>query len=186
MTIRKKASYLADYEIVRNERGKKELVYRGDIYQCHVSDGEWKQYRRLILASSFLYVFLWCLASLADPSSLRAAGTIYVIIPYVGLCFPGLIGLFRAFRLQQLSQRMERMDYEQCFVSLNLCTAFLAGLGPLAAVAQLVHMVVHHAFRLGEWLAMLCFLLIGAAAFASYRMQKRYPCKNTGKVSPST
>ena len=186
MTIKKKAGYLSDYEIVRGSTGKKRLVYHGDFYLCPVSDSQWLRYRRLMLSASFLYVFLWCAASLADPSSLRGSGTIYVILPYAALCFPGLIGLGRTVRLQRLSQQLERMDYDQCVVSLQFCTVLMIVLGFLAAGAQFVHIAIHSAFSPGEWVAAFCFLAIGAAACAAYRMQRKYPCENIGKGPGAT
>ena len=183
MTIKKKADYLDDYDMIRTPEGKKKLSYRGDIYQCPVSDSEWKRYRRLILAISFAYVLFWSLATLSDPSSLRGSGARYVIFPYAALCFPGAFCLIRSIRLQQLSQRgMERIDYDQCFTSLHLHTTLMAAFGFLAGLAQLIYAVVSRSFAPGEWIAAFCFLFIGVLACLSRRLQDQHPCKNTGKA----
>lgn len=184
MTIRKTAAYLKDYEVKTTDKGKKSLVYRGDIYQCNASDSQWKAYKRLNLSLVCLYILLWCIATLSDPTSLRGAGTVYVIIPYALVCFPILVAFGRVIHMQKLSQNMERMDYDQCFTSLSLCTMVIIGLGLATAIGQTVHIFLQNAFSFSEWVTALCFLIISVFAFAAYRLQNRYECQNIGK-SPS-
>lgn len=182
MTIYKKSNYLKDYEIVKTDHNKEVLVYRGNIYLFNASYIEFKRYKRIILGVSIFYIILWILATIANPSSLRASGTIYVIIPYVAICFPISICLHRSIRLQRLSQRLEKIDYDLSIVSLNICTIWIIALGIAAAVCQITHIVLNHALpAINEWIVALCFFAISAVGWFSYRLQGRYSCENIGK-----
>lgn len=181
MSIRKKSAYLKDYELVSTASGKKRLVYHGDWYQCAANSDQWRRYKRLSLSLVCTYVLLWCIATLSDPSSLRGAGAVYVVVPYVLLCFPILMALFRVVRLQKLSQPLERMDYDYCISSMSLCTIVAIGLGLAAGVAQVVYILLQHATGLSEWLSALCFLAIGASAGFCYRLQSQHNFVNIGR-----
>ena len=184
MAIWKRKNYLSDYVSTLSPNGKKHLVYQGDFYQCAAEGRTWVIYRVGMLAVTVAELLLWGLASLADPSSLRLGGPVYVLIPYVLLCLPALLALGRSIRLQFLRRQMDRMDYELCIRSLYRCSLAISALGVLAGAAQVLYILLCQAPAPGEWIAALCCFVISAISFLSYRLQRRYPCENIGKAGP--
>ena len=184
MGLWKRVNYLEDYVTTLNAKGKKRLVYQGDLFQCTADDTAWRRYRRIVLVEALLALILCAVASLVDPSSLRITGAYYVLFPYAALFLATVFGGARSVHLQFLRREIERMDYDKCIISLRRWTLATVVLGAAAGIAQIVYIFLQQAFAFQEWATAILCLFAGGLAWCSRCIQARYPYENIGKAPP--
>lgn len=180
MNLRKEANYLEEYDIV-DDREKRALAYRGDLFQYRGSETDFLRFKRRMLASSVLVFLFWILLTVLDPASLRGSGNPVVMLSYVLLLFFAACSLHAAVHLYRLPICLERRAYDRYVVRYGVYTAFSAVCSAAALLGQIYSMAVCSPVRPNEAAAALCLLLLLLLSGLGCRLHSRQTFENIGR-----
>lgn len=168
--------YVAEEKKTQDGKVVTKITYRGDYYEYHLSNEEYKNLRKKILFTTLTIGILFFLAGFINN---KGSFSLYVVLPY--LCIlPGLFYLvFGYIRMPQKLQQLNYAIYDQSYLKIKFALVGTIAASITTLVGDSVFIIkklneIELAREIGFWLI---HLIIAIVSSLMLRYHNRIVCE---------
>ena len=166
-----KKKFINDYEIVTNEKNnKKQLIYRGTMYQLDLPPQKIWQHKIQMLMNALFMVALFIAMGFAGNDATR---TLSVGLPYALLIIPILYACFDAVYFLVRTKPMERAHFEGSFLHMLSWSVIIMLLSAAVLIGDIVYVIKMSEIIAGEYVFIPLAALLFLSAYFLFRQTRR-------------